>query len=89
MSRLGARTFGKHEDMIFLGRDIHEQRDYSDQTADEIDKEIISLLAEAKKRAHDIITSHRAQMDALVAVLMEKETIEQEEIAKVLGKKEA
>ena len=87
MSKLGPRTFGKHEDMIFLGRDIHEQRDYSDKTAEEIDKEIIGLIEEAKAKSKKVIDENKEKMDKMVAVLMEKETIEQEEIEEILGKK--
>ncbi len=85
MSNLGPRTFGKHEDMIFLGRDIHEQRDYSDKTAEEIDKEIIRLIEESKAKAKKIIDANKDKMDKMVAVLMEKETIEQDEIEELLG----
>ena len=85
MSKLGPRTFGKHEDMIFLGRDIHENRDYSDKTAEEIDKEIISLIEEAKIRAKKVLEENKDKMEKMVKVLMEKETIEQEDIEKVLG----
>jgi len=85
MSKLGPRTFGKHEDMIFLGRDIHENRDYSDKTAEEIDKEIISLIEDAKQRAKKVIDENRDRMDKLVEVLLTKETIEQDEIKEILG----
>jgi len=85
MSKLGPRTFGKHEDMIFLGRDIHEQRDYSDKTAEEIDKQIIEIIEEAKRRAAEVITSKRDKLDKMVEVLMEKETVEQEVIIEILG----
>ncbi|MFH1292431.1 MAG: ATP-dependent zinc metalloprotease FtsH [bacterium] len=85
MSKLGPRTFGKHEDMIFLGRDIHEQRDYSDKTAEDIDKEIINLIEEAKNRSEKVIENNKEKMENLVAVLLEKETIEQDEIEKILG----
>ena len=85
--KLGARTFGEHEELIFLGREIHEQQDYSDKTAEEIDKEISALISEAEKRAKQIIEKNRDKMESLVKTLLEKETIEQEEIAKVLGEK--
>jgi len=83
--KLGPRTFGEREEMIFLGREIHEQQDYSDKTAEEIDKEIHSLVEEANKRAHHIVVTNREKMDLLVAELMEKETVEQEDIERILG----
>ncbi len=86
-AKLGARTFGEHEELIFLGREIHEQQDYSDKTAEEIDKEISALIADAEQRAKAIIEKNRDKMEALVKVLIEKETMEQEDIAAVLGVK--
>ncbi|MFH1789587.1 MAG: ATP-dependent zinc metalloprotease FtsH [bacterium] len=83
MSKLGPRTFGKHEDMIFLGRDIHEQRDYSDKTAEEIDKEIIRIINEAKEKAGQVVRGHRDKMEKMVKILLEKETIEQDEIGMI------
>jgi len=83
--KLGPRTFGEREELIFLGREIHEQQDYSDKTAEEIDKEVIDLVNEAKKRAEEIITTKREKLDKLVEVLLVKETVEQEELKEVLG----
>jgi cell division protease FtsH len=83
--KLGPRTFGEREEMIFLGREIHEQQDYSDKTAEEIDKEIRALVEEAQKRAHHVIVTNREKMDQLVEELMKKETVEQEDIEKILG----
>jgi cell division protease FtsH len=82
---LGPRTFGQHEEMIFLGREIHEERDYSDKTAEAIDDEVKKLLQEAEERARRVITKHRDRMEKLVAVLMEKETVEEVEIKEILG----
>jgi cell division protease FtsH len=64
---------------------MHEGRDYSDATADEIDREIKKLVNEAEARAKKTLQDNRATMDKLVAVLIEKETIEQEEIEKIMG----
>jgi cell division protease FtsH len=84
MSVLGPRTFGEHEEMIFLGREIHEERDYSDKTAEEIDKQVIGLLKEAEERAKKVLTDNRDKMERMVAALMEKETIEEAEIKAVM-----
>ena len=51
MSRLGARTFGKKDEMVFLGREMHEERDYSEKTAQDIDIEVSHLIDHAFKRA--------------------------------------
>lgn len=85
--KLGPRTFGKSDDMIFLGREIHEQVDYSDKTAEVIDSEVLRLVNEARERAEKLLTEKRPEMEKLVVVLMEKETVEQEEIVAVLGSK--
>ncbi|MFA7653757.1 MAG: ATP-dependent zinc metalloprotease FtsH [Candidatus Magasanikbacteria bacterium] len=84
-SKMGARTYGEHDELIFLGREIHEERDYSDRTAEEIDKEIKNLVDEAQKRAQAVITDNRAKMDKMVAVLLEKETIEEEDIKEIMS----
>lgn len=86
--KLGPRTFGEREEMIFLGREIHEQVDYSDKTAEIIDNEVNALLEEARKRAGKIISDNREKMDKMVKVLLEKETIEQEEIKEIFGERQ-
>jgi cell division protease FtsH len=87
--KLGPRTYGEHEDLIFLGRDIHEQRDYSDKWAEMIDKEVLSLIDEARDTANKILTDHRQELDKVVSVLKQKETIEQEEFIKIVGPRSA
>lgn len=88
MSRkLGPRTFGEHEELIFLGREIHEQQDYSDKTAEEIDKEVSVLIDEAAKRAQEIILSKRDKLDEMAGALLKEETIEQERIEEIMGER--
>lgn len=77
--KLGPRTFGEKEEMIFLGREIHEQRDYSEKVAEDIDKEINYFINEGRVRATKIIKDHKAILDKIAKVLLEKETIEQVE----------
>lgn len=84
MSELGPRTFGEREEMIFLGKEIHEQQDYSDKTAEKIDEEVIKIINEAQNKAREILESKRDKLEEMVAVLLEKETIEQEEIKEIL-----
>lgn len=83
--KLGPRTFGEREEMIFLGREIHEQVDYSDRTAEVIDQEVGKIIEDARKQAETVLLENRAKMDKMVEVLMVKETIEQEEIEEILG----
>jgi cell division protease FtsH len=77
--KLGPLTFGKKEEMIFLGREISEQRNYSDEIAAKIDAEVREIIDRAYDRARDALTKHRAVLDRLADVLIEKETIESEE----------
>ena len=77
--KLGLRTFGEKEEMVFLGKEIHERRDYSEKTAEEIDAEIHRFTEEARKLAEKIITENRSQLDKIVVALKEKETLEAEE----------
>jgi cell division protease FtsH len=84
---LGARTFGEKEEMIFLGREIHEQRDYSEKIAEEIDKEISTHIKEGMKMAEEIIAKEKGTLEKVVKELMEKETLEKEEFEKIVGPK--
>lgn len=85
MSTLGPRTFGKKEEMMFLGREINEERDYSEHTAESIDKEVSGLIQEAAKTAEKILTEKSDILKKIVSELMEKETIEREEFNKIVG----
>lgn len=73
------------EGEVFLGRDLSRHRQYSEDLARRIDAEIMDTLQAAYARAKEIISSHRAQFDALVARLMEKEVVEAAEIDEILG----
>jgi cell division protease FtsH len=77
--KLGPLTFGKKDEMIFLGREISEQRNYSDEIAAKIDAEVREIIDRAYQRAKVALTDHREVLDRLAALLIEKETIESEE----------
>ncbi len=76
---LGPRLFGEHEELIFLGREITEQRDYSEKTAERIDEEINRLIKQAVHTAEKIIEEKRDKLDLIASKLLEKETLEREE----------
>jgi cell division protease FtsH len=78
-SRLGPLTFGDREEMVFLGREIAEQRNYSEEIAEEIDQEVRRIIDEAYERARAVLTSYRDRLEAIAARLMEVETIERPE----------
>jgi cell division protease FtsH len=85
MSELGARTFGKKEEMIFLGREMHEERNYSESTAESIDREVSRLLHEAFDKATAILREKREVLNTLAKTLLEKETLEKEEFEAIVG----
>ena len=77
--KLGPLAFGKKEEMVFLGREISEQRNYSDEVAAKIDGEVRGIIDNAFNRAKEALTTHRDVLDKLATLLVEKETIESEE----------
>ena len=72
---LGPRTFGKREEMVFLGREISEERDYGDKVAEEIDEEVKALISHAYREAQEILTTHKAKLIRLAEYLIEHETV--------------
>ncbi len=77
--KLGPLTFGDREELVFLGREIAEQRNYSDHVAEEIDHEVRGIIDEAHHRARAILLTYRQKLDILAQRLMEIETIERKE----------
>lgn len=74
--KLGPRTFGDKQELIFLGREISEQRDYGDKIADLIDEEVNRLIKEAHEKASRILTENKAKLVRLAEALLVKETLE-------------
>jgi len=83
--KLGPLTFGDKEELIFLGRQISEQRNYSDEVAEQIDFEVRRLVDEAHDRALRILTDHRDKMDLIANKLKEEETLNAKEFAALIG----
>jgi cell division protease FtsH len=88
MSRLGPLTFGKKEEQIFLGREIAQHRDFSEETARQIDMEVRRLIDEAYQSAHTIVEAHKDPMHRIAAALLERETIDAEEVRLLIEGKE-
>ena len=84
MSDLGPITFGKNEDMLFLGRDIGEGRDYSEKVASEIDVQVRNFLMRAYENAEKILKAHKAALKKIADMLIEKETLEQDDFYAIL-----
>ena len=82
--KLGPRTFGRKEEPIFLGREIAEQRNYSEKIAEEIDDEVRQIIEGAYEVARKILTKHRSKLIKVAEGLITKETLEGEELEALL-----
>ncbi len=82
--KLGPLTFGRKTEFVFLGRDIASERDYSEQVAYEIDKEVKKTIEDCFEKAKNILKENNEGVKKVVEVLIEKETIEGEELKKIL-----
>lgn len=84
---LGPRTFGEREELIFLGREISEQKDYSEKTQEKIDKEVGDYIQEAYKTSLAILEKNKEKLDQITKALLEKEVLEREDFEKIVGQK--
>lgn len=82
--RLGPMTFGKKEEQIFLGRDFTQMKDYSEQTAVEIDAEVHRIISEAYDRAKQLLQDHIDVLHKMAAVLLEREVLDALEIEEII-----
>ena len=83
---LGPLTFGKRQDTVFLGRDISQERNYSEAIAYAIDKEARAIMDEAYNRARQILSDHIDALHQVAAILIEKETIEAVDFYRIMSK---
>ncbi|MBT9331739.1 ATP-dependent zinc metalloprotease FtsH [Paracidobacterium acidisoli] len=88
MSRLGPLTFGKKEEQIFLGREIAQHRDFSEETARQIDAEVRSLVDEAYRSAYSILDGNQPIMHRMAMALLERETLDAVEIRLIIEGKD-
>lgn len=88
--KLGPLTFGNPsgEDLVFLGRDISRDRNYSEEVAAAIDSEVRRIIETCYQRALDVLTKNRDKLDRLVAVLKEKETVNREQFLAIMEGRE-
>jgi cell division protease FtsH len=82
-SELGPMVYGKKDEMVFLGKEFTEQRDYSESVAEKIDQEVKELVIAAYERAKDILLEHREVLDTLAEKLLEQETVDAKELAEI------
>ena len=80
MSQLGPLTFGKKEEQIFLGREIAQHRDFSEETAIKIDEEVLRFVNEAYARSKSILETHRDALERIALALLEREVLDAAEI---------
>jgi cell division protease FtsH len=85
MSELGPLTFGKKEEQIFLGREISQHRDFSEDTAIRIDQEVRRLVMDGYDRARKVLTENSDMLHQLAENLLERESLDAEEIRMVLA----
>ena len=85
--RLGPVAFRTGEEHVFLGKEIHESRDFSEGTARIIDEEVQRILREADQRAYDLLSQHRGDLDKLVESLLQNEELDREQVEDLLGVK--
>ncbi|MEJ2208303.1 MAG: ATP-dependent zinc metalloprotease FtsH [Anaerolineae bacterium] len=82
---LGPMTFGEREELVFLGRNMSEHRNYSESVARKIDSEVRKIINTAYARALDVMRTHRATLDRLAHELMQKETLGEDEVQDLLA----
>jgi cell division protease FtsH len=85
MSELGPLSFGKKEEQIFLGREISQHRDYSEETAIRIDEEVKRIISNAYNRARAIIESHSNELVKVAEMLLEREVLDGGEVRMIIG----
>ena len=83
---LGPRTFGAKEELIFLGREIAERRDYSEKIAETIDKEVSKIIKQSYNKAKEVLEKNKKTLEKIAEILLKKETLEKEEFEKLLKK---
>ncbi|MCK5180273.1 MAG: AAA family ATPase, partial [Candidatus Omnitrophica bacterium] len=83
--KMGTLAYGKNEQLGFLGRDLMQQKDYSEETAKKIDEEVRNLVNQAYTRAKKLLTENSAKLDKLAQALVEKEVMDIDETLRLLG----
>ena len=83
--KLGPAAFPRNEEHVFLGREIAQPRDFSEQTARLIDEEVRALMSEREQRVRTLLEQNRTQLDALALALLERESLSADEVAALLG----
>jgi cell division protease FtsH len=83
--QLGHLTFGRPHEQIFLGRDITEEKDYSEATAVLIDAEVRKIVDDCYKESKDMLSKHKGKLKKLADLLLQKEVLNREEVEEIVG----
>ena len=86
---MGPLTFGKKEEQIFLGREIAQHQDYSEDTALKIDHEVKRFVTDNYTRANDILVQHKAKLIDMAEALLLRETLDAEQVRRIVGRRSA
>ena len=87
MSSLGPISFGEKEEMIFLGKELGEQRNYSEKVASQIDQEVANFIKDAENTAKKVLSKKKKTLEKIAERLIDKETIEREEFEELMGQR--
>ncbi len=82
--KLGMVEYGEHEDYVFLGRDMHKNRNFSESTAQEIDREVRQLVDEGYNRSKELILAHREKLEIIAKALLEFETLDGRQVREII-----
>ena len=82
--KIGPVTFGENDELVFLGREIGEHRNYSEEIASKIDQEVTRFIDDAQKTAKKILSLHKEKLEKIARKLIEKEVIEQKEFNELI-----
>jgi cell division protease FtsH len=87
--KMGPLTFGHKEELVFLGKELGEHKNYSERVASEIDDEISQFIEESYGKAQKVVREHKSKLKEIAEKLLKQETIEEAEFAKMFKKKKA
>jgi cell division protease FtsH len=80
---MGPLQIGRQEDNVFLGREISEQRDYSEEVAEQVDEEVRRIVSSAYQRVRQMLTTYRYELDAVATALLERESLDADEFVEI------
>ncbi len=86
---LGLRTFGSSEEKLFLGKELHDKKDYSEKTAEKIDKAVSEIIEQSTEKVEKVLEEKEKDLEKIAQALLEKETLEKDEFEEIVGEKKS